>query len=257
MLPCEYVEVSLVSIGSPSQPADHVFGFAETPTPTPTPSINSKYSQKATVLYLTDDCDRSFVDVSLVRDLFRAKYGPETPIPHIDNDTRVALQLRHGPVDQAEVTIHQVLRDSRYQVILRKADWERPIQQWLQLEAHQRQQQKIQNAVAARHPPQQKVEEGIRNLKVKSEMDSPRLHQEIAPLSPAPSDWDEDEEEDKDIESDFEWSEVEIIESMLSEEGSKPSNSSAYWTWSGEHQSWFHKNEDQTITWFEDLGWCQ
>lgn len=251
MLQCEYVEVSLVSIGSPNQPANQFSRFVETATATATatPNINTTHSQKATVLYLTNYCDESFVDVSLVRDLFRAENGPETPIPHIDNDTRVTLQCRHGPLDKAEVTTHRVLRDSRYQVILRREDWEQPIRQWRQLEAHQRQQQKTQNAIAPQHRPQQKVEEGIRNLKVKSEIDSPRLHQDMAPLSPAPSEWDEDE----DVESDFEWSEVEIIESKPSEESSKQSNSSAFWIWSGEHQSWFHKNEDQTTTWFEDL----
>jgi len=245
MLQSDYVEVSLVSIGSPNQPANQIL---ESPTTTPTSNINIKHSQKATVLYLTDYRDESFVDVSLVRDLFRAEYGPETPIPHIDNNTRVTLRCRHGPLDKAEVTTHHVLRDSRYQVILRRQDWERPIQQWRQLEARQRQQRKIQNAVTSQHRSHHKVEEEIR---VKSEMHSPRLHQDVVPLSPAPSEWDEDE----DLESDCEWSEVEIIESEPPEQGSKQSNSGAFWIWSREHQSWFHQNQDQTITWFEDMEW--
>ena len=243
MLPCEYVEVSLVSIGSPNQPVDHISRVVETA------KINTKQFQRATVLHLANYSDENFVDISLVRDLFRAKHGSETPLPHIDNDTRITLQWHYTPLDETEVTTHRVLRDSRYQIILRKQDWERPIRQWLQLKAHQRLQQQKQHTIIAEIRPQQKVKEGSQRLKTKLEIDSSHLCQDIAPLSPAPSEWGDDDDSDYD----FEWSEAEIIESEPSDQASKQTESNAFWTWSREQQSWFHKNEDQTITWFPGL----
>lgn len=231
MLPCEYVQVSLVSIGSRKHPLDHFAGVAPGPV----------QDQTATVFHLEDYCDDSYVDVTLVRNLYRAKHGAEAKVPYIDKDTRVVLQWHYLPLDETEVTTHAVVRNSRYQIILRKQDWERPIRCWLQ-EACQRehQQQRDQQSLISQQETQQKAEEARQSPTTLSNPEYPQINGTSPPII------QEDEEES---EFELEWSDVEIIESEPSEGGAVEKDSNAFWTWSREHKQWFHKNEDQTVMW--------
>lgn len=255
MLPCEYVEVSLVYIGSSKDP---IFDQPSNLVPMPTSELaTSQY--RATVLHLPNYCDENYVDVTLVRDLFRTHNSTDTAMPDINNDTRVILRWHYTPLDETEVTTHRVIRDSRYQMILRKQDWERPIQRWLQLEAYQRRQrqqqkqqhqhQQIQQDVSAETTSQQKADASSRQTRGKLDVVYLASSTNFVPPSPALSEWDDDE----DSEMDCEWSEVEIIEPASSKETLSQDDSKSFWRWSKDHHNWFHQNEDHTLTWFDEL----
>lgn len=228
MLPCDYVQVSLVSIGSQKHPLDHFSGNASGPV----------QSQIATVLHLDEYGDDNFVDDTLVRNLYSAKHGAEAPVPYIDNDTRVRLQWHYLPLDETEVTTHKVVRNSRYQIILRKQDWERPIRYWQQLDACQREQQHYRNQHAAvhQHDSQLKAEEGSQSPTT-SNPQSPQINGTSPPII---------SDDDEESEFELEWSDVEIIEPK---EGAVEKDSTAFWTWSPEHKQWFHENENHTVMW--------
>ncbi|KAF7559985.1 hypothetical protein G7046_g4162 [Stylonectria norvegica] len=265
-LQCQFIYVSLISVGSPRQCLDDTLAVAPTSKPV--------QPQRASVLHLANYCDVSFVDVALVRELFSEKYGPDVPMPHIDNDTRVQLQWSYPSLDETEVTKHRVLRDSRYQIILRKQDWLGPIRSWLQLQHQeqyldQQQQQEIQEQ-----------QQQLQRLQLQ-EAETQQQHQDtqgsthrscsqtthasssasetipsastqpatvVAPPSPEPSDF----EDSSDSGDDFAWSEMEIVETEPTEAaGDAEKNESAFWTFSREHHNWFHRDEDGTIMWFQ------
>ncbi|CAM1502067.1 Fc.00g040510.m01.CDS01 [Cosmosporella sp. VM-42] len=246
-LPCEYAEASLVSIGSQQDPLDNSSGPA---TAAANVAPKPLHTQRATMLYLPNDGDDSFIEVNFVRSLFRAKRGPDVPIPHIDNDTRVTIQWHFLPLDKIEVTRHRVLRNSRYQIILRKQDWEPPIRHWLQREYEQLHQQRQREAIALVHQAQQNDHKTCRMSKSGTPLQpSDQPQESTPPPSPAPSACGHDSEH----EADMEWSEVEITELDASNESAQEEDSKSFWIWSREHQRFFHENEDQSIVWFHNL----
>lgn len=129
MLPSEHIAVSLLSVGSQRRPLEHCGGI----------SLQPLQEHHATVLHLDTYHPDNFVDVDLVRQLFRSKYGEDAPIPPIDGDTRVHLQWHYLPLSETEVTKHRVVHNVSYQIILRKQDWERPVRLWRQQQYQQQQ----------------------------------------------------------------------------------------------------------------------
>ncbi|KAF4987207.1 hypothetical protein FDECE_15540 [Fusarium decemcellulare] len=130
-LPCDHVKVSLFSIqpqGHPPLDSHSTLGSNSKPL----------QLQDASVLHLDNSGTSSFVSAKLLQSLYRAKYGPDRPLPTMDEKTQAQLCWQYPTANETQVTTHHVLHTAVYDVILRRQDWERPVQRVVtQLKARQ------------------------------------------------------------------------------------------------------------------------
>ncbi|KAL6409670.1 hypothetical protein AUP68_06053 [Ilyonectria robusta] len=84
-----------------------------------------------TVMYLFNRAKYSFIAKSAAKQLLITNYGSRASAFNIDNDTLMILEWRYPGLKHTRVTAHLVVRDSPFQIVLRKQDWEQPIRSWL------------------------------------------------------------------------------------------------------------------------------
>ncbi|KPM40984.1 hypothetical protein AK830_g5617 [Neonectria ditissima] len=123
MLPCESIKLILLSVESlkPTLPQPSGLGRRRKNVP----------YENASVLHISNSAKYSFITEKFLLKLLRANYGSQFSSFKIDNDSIAHLQWHYPNLRHMETTTHLVVRDSRFQIILRKEDWERPIRHWL------------------------------------------------------------------------------------------------------------------------------
>jgi hypothetical protein len=119
MLPCQTITVSLGGIDNPNH-SPQLLSL-------PKDDLSVATAEGTRVLHLDQDGEYSFIEVGFLLELYAKAFGSTTPMPHIDNDSRVTLRWHYPSLDTMEETTHRVLRDITYPVILRKNDWIEPI----------------------------------------------------------------------------------------------------------------------------------
>ncbi|KAF7539860.1 hypothetical protein G7Z17_g12326 [Cylindrodendrum hubeiense] len=147
MLPCKFITVRLLEVEAPKHSPSPQLGRPD----------GNVYPQKVSVLHLSNSAKHSFIAKKFLQHLLRINYGRRASEFKINNDTLVHLEWKYPDLNHAEVTTHLVVRDSHFQIILRKQDWERPIRSWLR-----------------NFPEQQLREHGILQPRPKPEGESPK-----------------------------------------------------------------------------------
>ncbi|KAM5375826.1 hypothetical protein ACJZ2D_005748 [Fusarium nematophilum] len=124
MIHVEEISARILAIGSGStaQPENIDAGPS---------SVKHVQPELASVLHASNRGKYSLMTKAFFEKLYIHRYGPEEPLPSITTDTAVHLQWQYPDFDQLQVTTHLIIHNSPYDVILRKEDWERPIQTWL------------------------------------------------------------------------------------------------------------------------------
>ncbi|KAH7175788.1 hypothetical protein EDB81DRAFT_23710 [Dactylonectria macrodidyma] len=129
MLPCQYIKVRLVEVESLAQQSKSP-ALGRPPKNLPL--------QQVSVLNLSNCAKYSFISKSLADELLKSNYGSRSLNFSIDNDTILRLEWHYLDLNNTFVTTHLVVRDSPFLVILRKQDWEQPLQVWWTKTSEQR-----------------------------------------------------------------------------------------------------------------------
>lgn len=121
MRPRKFITVRLLEVQVLNNSPSPVLGHAPKNVPPKTVSV----------LHLSNRAKHSFIAKPLAKQLLKTNYGSRASAFNIDNDTLIILEWRYPDLKHTEVTTHLVVRDSPFQIVLRKQDWELPIRVWL------------------------------------------------------------------------------------------------------------------------------
>ncbi|KAH6959682.1 hypothetical protein BKA56DRAFT_600847 [Ilyonectria sp. MPI-CAGE-AT-0026] len=234
------------------------------------------------VLHLSNRARYSFIAEPLAKQLLKTNYGSRASAFKIDNGTLIILEWRYPDLKHTEVTTHLVVRDSPFQIVLRKQDWEMPIRFWLMGCAEQELRgygilQTYQKKVGmspnkAEIPQCGDASESVAGaLEITPERDSDKdsvvsessINQSTSSRATTVSEGEvggdeqgneEAGSETGQLDSESEWPDIEIV-STKSEDSDTDNEeqADAYWTWSPEQHRWFHENEDKSLAWFPPL----
>lgn len=231
MLPCQFINVSLVSFVTINHPPQES---------SPDPIHKDGPAASARVYYLDKDGEESYIEIGFLRVLHVKAYGEGAPMPCICRDTRVILQWSYPAAPTVvERTSHQVLREALYPVILQRSDWTKPITRlWAQLY------------------PRRSVPGSLRHeaddnplMQAASVSDGTSSHRSFScPSSPQTTvddDWSSVCDEPEGPNGRRIW--FELVDSESQGETLLKSDTEYYWDWSDEHEKFIHRNENGYI----------
>lgn len=235
MLPCRYVNVSLVSLVSDSHiPQQDCTEVKEGGHP----------AAYARVFHIDEDGHDNFVKLSFLEKLYHETYGLRETMPRISSATRAILRWCYPAMPEVvRTTAHQVRAKAEYHIILRKIDWVTPIQQLRD--------QQYRN-VPPRYLTSQEQDEEC--LRAGSVSDATSSQWSVSDPSSPQSTVDEDSQDLQGISgycpADVENSQIwfEIVDSKPHEASSGKLGVRYYWKWSDKAERFVHQNEDGSIT---------
>jgi hypothetical protein len=143
MLPCERIAVSLVdfcdrpghlSLGGPYDEHHPCHSQLQQAGSQPLQAHEKQAGAGhvaeniARVFYLNHAAEHSFIEAHFLAQLWAKKHGDAVPMPTLSKDTRVRLRWRFSGLHGMSFTsIHSVLREITFDVILQENDWYGPI----------------------------------------------------------------------------------------------------------------------------------
>ncbi|KAI5464720.1 hypothetical protein BGZ63DRAFT_161393 [Mariannaea sp. PMI_226] len=122
MRPCDSIIIRLLAIGS-SRPNGQVLQLERQGKHVHEPAVS--------VQHISNSADYSFIRQSKLQALLLENCDSSFPDIEIDDDTVVVIRWHYPGTSKREVTKHLVVRESRFDIILRKQDWEQPIREFL------------------------------------------------------------------------------------------------------------------------------
>ncbi|KAH7019414.1 hypothetical protein EDB80DRAFT_700777 [Ilyonectria destructans] len=250
MRPRKFITVRLLEVQVLNNSPSPVLGHAPKNVPPKTVSV----------LHLSNRAKHSFIAKPLAKQLLKTNYGSRASAFNIDNDTLIILEWRYPDLKHTEVTTHLVVRDSPFQIVLRKQDWELPIRFWLMDFSNQ---ELRENGILQPH--QKKVGESSKaettqpgdapeSIVGASEIVSERDSDTESVTSKSSSTQSRSSTATTISDSESEWPDIEIVSTKSEDSDTDDEEQAdAYWTWSPEQHRWFHENEDKSLAWFPRL----